>query len=854
MPDQNMDRMAREVFSGVRRFTYDNDFTLYVLERPASASVSVQAWVKTGSIHEEEYLGCGLSHFLEHMLFHGCEGYSGQKCADTVNALGGGINAYTSYAETVYHIDMPAAEAETAIDILCSMLKTPEFPEAKFASEKNVILRERDMGRDSHSRMLFENLWRGVFSVHPARHPIIGYHDKIVSVTRDMMMDYYRRRYSPVRSFMVICGRVDADAAAALVGGRIASWGLGNIRETALPVEPELTGLRGIDTLFKDPLSRITLGFKSPGAAHPRLAAMDVLYGVLGASQSSRLVRKLQLEKELALGLSSFHYSPYFGGLSGIFAVCVPEKLGRFEQAVRRELQEVASGDISGAEVEREVLQQATDYLRVLRTDSGLAGVLGNTVSTYGDHNAAGIYYDRLCRTGLEEVKEAAAEWLDENQMCIVRQRPADAAGQTAAVTAPGARKTVIESTGLKNGGRLVMLPRRDLPLLDICVVLPGGVILETAENSGITSLLCSLLTAGTKRWNEAELSEYIDSNALDVSVTCGNNSIIIRINCRSDRFEAAMDVLQSMMAEPLLEGKSLKREKNVMLESLKSRRLSPQSAAADKMLELMFGKHSYSRSSAGTEASIAAVTSAKIRNYYHSCLIRDKIVFAVGGAFEKNAVKRRFEQLAGALSWSGKSFQDILPEPPVFSARRRNGVLELPREQSVVMLAVPGFDNVAPERYAFDLIMSALNGLSSRLFKTIREDAGLAYSTGASFFSGIQPGAFWVYAVTSRAGVEQVENLLLQELDRLHRNGLDEDEFDAAKRSVIFDNEQLIDKQDMLVFHCALSEFYGNSAVRVLAMPEVYRAMTREEVADVLRKYMGRRGKITVTVLSGQE
>lgn len=854
MPDQNMDRMARDIFSGVRRFTYDNDFTLYVLERPESASVSVQAWVKTGSINEEEYLGCGLSHFLEHMLFQGCEGYSGQKCADTVNALGGYINAYTSYADTVYHIDVPGSGAETAIDILCSMLKSPEFPGEKFTSEKNVILRERDMGRDNHTRVLFENLWRSVFKVHPVRHPIIGYRDKIVSVTRDMMMDYYRRRYSPVRSFMVICGKIDAETAAAVVGERISAWPLGNICETVLPVETEVSGLCETDTLFKDPLSRIAFGLRSAGAAHPQLPALDVLYGILGASQSSRLVRKLQLEKELALNINSFHYSPYFGGLSGIFAVCVPEKLGRLEQAVRRELREVAAGDISGTEIEREVLQQTTDYLRMLRTNSGLAGVLGNTVVNYGGHHAAGIYYDRLCGTGLEQVKEAAAAWLDEARMSIVRQHPADGAGKSVAAAAPGGRKAVIESTGLRNGGRLVMLPRPGLPLLDICVVLPGGVIMETAENSGITSLLCSLLTAGTARWNENELGDYIDGNALDVGVTCGNNSMVIRINCRSDRFDAAMEVLQSMMTEPLFEARTLRREKTVMLEGLKSRRLNPQNVASDKMLELMFGAHPYSRPSVGNEESIASITPAKIRKYYRSCLIRDKMVFAVGGAFDKNKVRRRFEELAGALEWSGKSFQEVLPEPPVFSARGRHGSLELPREQSVVMLAMPGFDNAAPERYAFDLIMSALNGLSSRLFKTIREEAGLAYMTGASFFSGIQPGAFWVYAVTSRAGVEQVEKLLRRELKRLRREGLDGEEFEAAKRSVIFDNEQLIDKQNLLVFHCALSEFYGIPAARVPEMPEIYRAMTREEIAGVLRKYLGRRGKVAVTVLSGRE
>lgn len=854
MPDQNMDRMARNVFGGVRSFVYENDFTLYVLERPESASVSVQAWVKTGSINEEEYLGCGLSHFLEHMLFQGCEGYSGQKCADTVNSLGGYINAYTSYADTVYHIDVPSSAAETAVDILCSMLKTPEFPEPKFASEKNVILRERDMGRDNHTRMLFENLWRSVFKVHPVRHPIIGYHDKIVSVSRDIMVDYYRRRYSPMRSFMIISGKIDADTAATLVGERISSWSPGNISEQALPAEPESCGLRECDTIFKDPLSRIAFGFKSPGAVHPQLAALDVLFGILGGSQSSRLVRRLQLERELALNINAFHYSPYFGGLAGLFAVSTPDKLKKLEVAVRGELQKVASGDISADEVEREVIQQTTDYLRVMRTNSGLAGVLGNTVVNYGDHNAAGVYYDRLSRIAVEQVKEAAAAWLEEDRMSIVRQHPpAAGTGQRgkAGKTVPG---TVIKTMELKNGGKLVTIPRPGLPLLDICITMPGGVIMESAENSGITSLLCSLLTAGTTRWNESELADYIDGNGLDVSVTCGNNSIVIRVNCRSDRFEAAMEVLQSIMTESSFVAKALRREKTAMLENLKSRRLNPQNVASDKALEMLFGEHPYSRSAAGSEASIEKITSAKLRRYYHSCLIRDKVVFAVAGAFDKNMVERRFEELTGALPWSSGIYRDILPPPPQFPVRAHSATLQLPREQSVVMLAMPGFDNASGDRYSFEIIMAALNGLSSQLFKTIREEAGLAYVTGASLFSGIQPGAFWLYAVTSRTGAAAVKKMLLDELKRLKQDGLGEEEFDAARRSVIFDHEQLLEKPNLLAFHCALAEFYGNSASEVLSAPEVYQALTREKIAGILRKYLGYCGKVAVTVLSEQQ
>ena len=73
-----------KLFSDIRSYTYPNGLSLYVLPRPGSASLELQCAVRTGSIHEGENLGCGLSHFLEHMLFQGCAGFPGRSGSDKI--------------------------------------------------------------------------------------------------------------------------------------------------------------------------------------------------------------------------------------------------------------------------------------------------------------------------------------------------------------------------------------------------------------------------------------------------------------------------------------------------------------------------------------------------------------------------------------------------------------------------------------------------------------------------------------------------------------------------------------------------------------------------------------------------
>eukprot|EP00831_Metopus_contortus_P008430 TRINITY_DN13235_c0_g1_i4.p2 TRINITY_DN13235_c0_g1~~TRINITY_DN13235_c0_g1_i4.p2 ORF type:complete len:140 (-),score=23.42 TRINITY_DN13235_c0_g1_i4:162-581(-) len=128
-----MDRLG---IKNMRSMSLDNGLQIYVNERHRAPVVTVQAWIKTGSIHEEAYLGCGISHFLEHMLFHGSRNYPGQKIIDEVHALGGDMNAYTALEHTVYYIEVPAAHTAKAIDILTDMVMNPLFPESKFKDEK----------------------------------------------------------------------------------------------------------------------------------------------------------------------------------------------------------------------------------------------------------------------------------------------------------------------------------------------------------------------------------------------------------------------------------------------------------------------------------------------------------------------------------------------------------------------------------------------------------------------------------------------------------------------------------------------------------------------------------------------
>src|SRR5436309_11742409 len=130
-----------------------NGLTIIVQEDRSAPVVSVQAWCGTGSVDENEHLGAGLSHILEHMLFKGTKTRTTNQIAQKIQDVGGYINAYTSFDRTVYWIDAPKAGAATALDILADAVMNSTLPRDEYAKEYGVIRREFAMGFDDPDRM-----------------------------------------------------------------------------------------------------------------------------------------------------------------------------------------------------------------------------------------------------------------------------------------------------------------------------------------------------------------------------------------------------------------------------------------------------------------------------------------------------------------------------------------------------------------------------------------------------------------------------------------------------------------------------------------------------------------------------
>src|SRR5215510_3596570 len=199
--------------AGVKLTTFENGLTVIVREDHSAPVVSAQAWCMAGSIHEGRWLGAGMSHVLEHMLFKGTTTRVGSRIDQEVQEAGGYMNAYTSFDRTVYHIDVPNTGTRTAIDILCDIMQHATLPAEEMEKEKQVILREMDMNVDDPHRRSSRRLFETAYTRSPYRFAVIGYPDIFKQVQREDLLAFYNEKYAPNNIFFVVVGDINADEA-----------------------------------------------------------------------------------------------------------------------------------------------------------------------------------------------------------------------------------------------------------------------------------------------------------------------------------------------------------------------------------------------------------------------------------------------------------------------------------------------------------------------------------------------------------------------------------------------------------------------------------------------------------------
>jgi zinc protease len=813
--------------SGTVREVLPNGLTVLVLEDHSAPVVSIQVWIGTGSQHEQEYLGSGISHAIEHMIFKGTERRGIGAITREINDAGGKINAYTTLDRTVFYTDLPSRHIKVGLDVLSDAVFNATYPEEEWKKEREVIMREIAMGEDDPGRVLGKLSWATALTVHPSRVPTIGYPEAFSALTREDLVRFARRNYLPDNMIVAVAGDLSAASAMAAIK---ASFGAAQRRARApvvLPPEPPQTAPRFARRTGIYNVSRLAWIYPSVPLQHPDAVALDVLASITGHGRSSRLTSRLREQKQLVHGIGAWSYTPRDIGLFGISSSFAPGREAEVTNAIATEIASWLEEGFTAAEVEKARRQSFVGGLAELETMHGMADSVASGYFYAGDPAFTAAYLRRLAVIDRGDILDAARRYLVPERLSIAILSPAvsnPAPGEVSSAT--GGVSCVLKA--MPNGMRLVVREDHRLPFVYLCLAARGGLLSETEELNGITRLTADLLTRGTARRSAAEVAIAVESMGASVSAFGGQNSIGIRGKCMREDLPAVMALMAECVSEPAFAPQEIARQRRLQLASIAEEREQPMYAARLGLNSMLFKGHPYRLMPNGTTGSVTRVTRDDIVAFAARHLTADNLVLSCFGDVTVEDAVRMAGSAFSPVSRAPFAGPAVAPAAPVLPSRVEAAE---PREQAIVLAGFPGIRIGDPAEDALTVLATALSGLSSTLSEEIREKRGLAYYCGASQSAGLNPGAFVLYAGTKADAVKEVTGLMEKEVERVVTKGLTKEEFERARNQILADHE--MDRQDNgeLAMTCALHEVYGLGYSYALDVPKRIEALTMEDV-----------------------
>ncbi len=826
--------------------TLPNGLEIILREDHQAPLVSVQAWVKTGSIFEGNLLGSGVSHLVEHMVFKG-DGVRGpSELAQAVQSTGGYLNAYTSFDRTVYWVDTLATGFSTALDVVSALVADATFPEGEYEKEKDVIRREMDMGKDDPNRTLNELLFRTVYRQHPYREPVIGHLELFNAIDRATALHYYKERYSPRNMFLVIAGAISKEQALAEVMARLGSKPNLLGQTPIIATEPTQTGQRIAHEEFTTEITKWEMAWRIPSMLHPDTPALEVLGVLMGSGPSCILHKNIREKKRLAHGISAGAYTPQYDGIFYVGAEMDPDKRGAVQEAVEEEIARIQDHGVSEADLRKARRMFLSEQLGSLTTTRGQASDLGSNWISASNLDFTRDYLVKLDTVTPADIQRVAQQYLVEPTSSIVSLNPR---GSLTAKTVHISRsqENTVQRVELPNGVTLLLKEDRRLPFVHVDSYLRGGLLAETTANNGVGTLTAGIRKKGAGNRDKEEIAECLDGIGAYINPSSGGSTFGLGGSCLTPDRDLCLEIWADILLRPHLTDDEIEAQKARIIAGLKKNEDSMGYVATRELRRLLYGEHPFSRVAAGTPETIQNLTRQNLLDFNTHHLTSGNLVVACYGDISTDETKERLTELLADLPKGPR--RDTLIDTVLPDASGQTSTLERNKRQAVLQVAFPTVDLCHPDRVALDLLDEACSDMASRFFIRIREENGLAYSVGTTQIQGMARGAFIFHLSTAPDKLEFAQSELLQEINNLARNGLTSDEIARAKKTWLGKTAMRAQSNASLASNHAVDEIFGLGHDFQDRLLQTVEALTQSQLAAAAEKYFGQKPPTIVRV-----
>lgn len=779
--------------SQAQMYKLDNGQTVVVQEVKNNPIVTIDTWIKTGSIDEEDSNN-GVAHFLEHLFFKGTKTHEPGEFDKILETKGAITNAATSKDFTHYYITIPSKDFDLAMDLHGDMILHPLIPRKEMEKERKVVLEEISKDLNSPTKIMQDNLNSMLYTTHPYKRKVIGRSDVIETITRDQVLSFYNKNYSPSNMVTVIIGDVDANHAIEKTKEAFNAE-YKKQTKTIYTKEAPLTKQQKKVEYLDTESGYMVIGFRGTPIDDKDSYALDVLATILGDGRSSVLNQVLKEKKRIAFSVDAGNSTFRDDGIFYISANYEPTKCKIVQDTIFNEIEKIQKNGVTDDQLKlaKNIIERSTYYSRESITN--IATEIGYTMALTNDIKFYDTYLDNIKNVSKEDVKKVAEKYLGINRSAVSIVLPKSAKEvPVASLTqqAPATAELVSENAQtqkykLSDGATMLYTPNNVNDIIAISIYAKGGQLAE--QKAGTANLTATAMMRGTKNYTSLELSQVLEDNGIKIQPSASADAFVINVLTTKDEYDKTLELLNEVVNNATFEDYEIDKVKTEKLNTIKRNKDIPLQRAIEEYRDLIYQNSPYSISSKILEKNIPNITKEDIINYYNSIFAPKNLVISINGNIDKNKtiqdLNNIFKPKENTKNFDFAQYNSKIPTVTT----PRQTIQKVPTTETAWILLGWQTNGVLNEKdYATLQVIDSLlgSGMSSRLFKDLREQEGLAYQLGSGYSPNVLRGSFLLYIGTNPQTLDKAKSGLFAEITRLKTEYVGDKELQDAKEKLL--------------------------------------------------------------------
>ncbi|NLT67364.1 MAG: insulinase family protein [Acidobacteria bacterium] len=393
-----------------------NGLTIASEVMPHLRSASLGVWVKCGS-RVEQAVETGISHFIEHLLFKGTRTRSAAKIAQSIDSVGGQLNAFTEKEYVGFYAKVLDEQLPFAFDLVSDIVLNPVFPSAEIERERNVIFEEINMVEDSPQELILdlylENFWKN----HPLGRPISGTKESVSRITRRDVKRFFRQNYNAQNMVVSVAGNIKHREVFELAERYFSNLNPGVAADLGQP--PEISSGRQIRHKAHLEQAHICMGTVSPTAVSEERYAAHLLCNILGGGVSSRLFQNIREKRGLVYTIYSMLNLYRDAGSMVVYAGSAPGNALQVVELTKKELRKLRETLVPSQELKRAKENIKGSFMLGLESSSSRMTHLAHQLIYFGRFYRLEEILDAVERVTARQIRDLASRMLEASSLSM---------------------------------------------------------------------------------------------------------------------------------------------------------------------------------------------------------------------------------------------------------------------------------------------------------------------------------------------------------------------------------------------------------------------------------------------------